>query len=1112
VRVHEITEVGNLLRTADSHAAEITRQRSRLRTLWQAASAVVDQEQTRIRAVDYTLNRRQQAFDDVQRNFEREPDAEFEYAYHQDTSMPQTPEAWLQPNPNGSWSVIPAQEQVFDRELATAREKFIEERTKRFGGQANRAGRLALARYSVQLSRLREVKDGLEESLRIATQARSRQAAEGRATAEAALAAAREVTRRAIRPLPAPLQPWDAAAWDDWAASPAIPGLDDLYVGSLVPVDDADLGDNAAFGSGEHTPFFLTLRRNVELSYPAADRDRALALARTLLFRQLAATEPGDMRLVFFDPAGLGQSVAEFLGLGEFDQDLVGGKAWSAPADLATQLTELSAHIELVIQKYLRTTFETIDEFNLAAGETAEPYRYLVVCDFPTGFTDETFERLKSIMANGPRCGVRTLLLANQGVTPGCGINPAQLAEEALRIAVGGSFVREHRGYQLKMRLENAGTPVAGERAGAAVIDSVGRRAVRKAASAVTFEKAFSLFGQVARRGVRTDLPPSAATVTTADESTWWQADSTNGLFAPIGQKGARDAAIVSFDSGDHAGALLVGRPGSGKSTLLHTLVGGLITLYSPGELELYLIDFKEGVEFKAYAEAGLPHARMVAIESDREFGLSVLQSLETELSRRGELLRATGGRHAGLQALRGATGQPLPRILLVFDEFQVLFARNDKLGLAAASLLETIIRQGRGFGIHVLLGSQSLSGLDALGAHVPQLLPVRILLPAADADARKVLGDGNDAGQYLTTHGDGILNASGGAVEANERFKGALLAEPERVDRLRRLRLRADAAGFGRRPVVFEGNAAVPLGSTAPADFRAQLAAPAAAGRSGASPVTLRAGVPMTTAGGGDIVLRRESGANVLAVLRDASGDPADGADGALPGADGPAYGLLAACVVAAALGPARIDVIDFMSVDDGLVELLEPLHDRGRIRLRRRRAFAPLLEELRKEVRDRMADDGPGTRSHVTFLFGIHRARELDASFGAVDSDPDLADALGEVLRDGPEAGVHTWMWADTLSGATRRLSSRMIRECTWRVAGKMSADDSLSLLGTDRAAEIRDRQLVLGNDDRGVLTRLMAFAPPSPGWLASVLDGSVVDGSALDGSAQGKDAPRA
>ena len=1091
--VYDIAEVSRLLSAADSYAAEIARQRGRLRTVWRAATETVDRVQACVRTVDFALNRRQQAFDDVMRNFDREPDLDYARDYGLRVPVP-SPAQWLQSNANGSWSVRPSMEEIFDRELSIAREKFIEEQTKFIRVQAYRSGRIALAKYSVQLTRLRQVKVTLEEALRSATETRSWQAAEGRVAADAALATARAVAEQAMRPLPAPLQPWDATAWGVWASSPVIPGLDDLYVGTLIPLKDVDLGDNAAFGSGEQTPFFLSLRRNIELVYAAAERERALALARTLLIRQLAATEPGDMRLTFFDPVGLGQSVAEFLGLAEFDPDLVGGKVWSAPADLAAQLAELTAHIELVIQKYLRTTYETIDEFNAAAGEIAEPYRYLVVCDFPTGFTDETFGRLKSIMVNGPRCGVRTLLLTSRAVTTGYGVYPAQLDGAALRITIGGSFVREHKGYALQMQLDNAGDPAAVERVAAAVIDSVGRRAVSRAESAVTFEKAFALFGQVARRGLRTDLPPSAATVVATDESTWWQANSTRGLFAPIGQKGARDAAILSFDSGDHAGALLVGRPGSGKSTLLHTLVGGLTTLYSPRELELYLIDFKEGVEFKSYAEQGLPHARMVAIESDREFGLSVLQSLEVELSRRGELLRATGGRHAGLQALREATGLPLPRVLLVFDEFQVLFARNDKLGLAAASLLETVIRQGRGFGIHVLLGSQSLSGLDALGAHVPQLLPVRILLPAADADARKVLGDGNDAGQYLTAHGDGILNASGGAVEANERFKGALLPEPERIERLRRLRLRAEAAGFSGRPTVFEGNASVRLDSLSPASFRASLltrgGAAGAAGRSGAGAVRLRAGVPMTIAAGGDIELRREAGANVLAVVRDLDGDDS-GAVG------GPVCGLLAACVAAAVLGPGRIDIIDFMPADDGLDELLEPLLDRGRITLRRRRAFAPLMEELRKEVRDRIADDDLLRPAQVTFLFGVHRARELDSDFGSVDADPELAEALEEVLRDGPEVGVHTWIWADTVAGAIRRLSSRMIRECAWRVAGKLSADDSLSLLGTDRAAEIKDRQLMLGNDDRGLLTRLQSYAPPAPAWLAAVFDGPPLPG---------------
>jgi len=300
----------------------------------------------------------------------------------------------------------------------------------------------------------------------------------------------------------------------------------------------------------------------------------------------------------------------------------------------------------------------------------------------------------------------------------------------------------------------------------------------------------------------------------------------------------------------------------------------------------------------------------------------------------------------------------------------------------------------------------------------------------------------------------------------------------------------------------VFEGNTAVRLDAVSPASFRASLLAPEeAAGRGGARAVKLRVGVPMTTAPGGDIELRREAGANVLAVAR----DDADGSAVGSP-AGGLACGLLAACVAAAVLGPARIDVIDFMPADDGLDELFEPFLDRGRITLRRRRAFPPLLEELRKEVRDRVQRDDLHQPARVTFLFGIHRARELDASFGSVDADPELAEALEEVLRDGPETGVHTWIWADTVAGAGRRLSARMMRECAWRVAGKLSADDSLSLLGTDRAAEIRDRQLVLGNDDRGVLTRLMSFAPPAPAWLAAVLDGPPGAGPGTDSRGSG------
>ena len=123
---------------------------------------------------------------------------------------------------------------------------------------------------------------------------------------------------------------------------------------------------------------------------------------------------------------------------------------------------------------------------------------------------------------------------------------------------------------------------------------------------------------------------------------------------------------------------LVAGKTGSGKSTLLHVLITNLALRYSPDEIELYLIDFKKGVEFKTYATFALPHARVVAIESDREFGLSVLQRLDAELKVRGEMFRDSGAQDVA--SYRRVTGESLPRILLIIDEFQEFFVEDDKI------------------------------------------------------------------------------------------------------------------------------------------------------------------------------------------------------------------------------------------------------------------------------------------------------------------------------------------------------------------------------------------------------------------------------------------------
>ena len=924
------------------------------------------------------------------------------------------------------------------------------------------------------------IADADSESRR-AAEARHAQARTLRAKAEDGLTATlrRHAEGQAI--LPAPLLPWANEAWDDWTPRP---GPADVYAGRLRPQRDQDLGDNSDFGCDVAMPFYLRPLAGVHLVTHQATRQAAQALVRSMLVRTLAAHAPGGVRMTVFDPVGLGQSVAPLLRLGEFDPALIGGKVWSSSSDLRTKLAELTSHIELVVQTYLRADHATLADYNAAAGDMATAHRLLVVFDFPAQFDSDAFGDLRRIIETGPRCGVGTILVRSAETPFPPGVDVSSLSASLTQVTLAAPFASPlTNGYELQCNFEADSDQEIPELQLDRIVHAVGSGARSSTGRSVSFAKVFGLFCDEGLRGVRTDRPRLDAPVDPTDSATWWSLSSLTGISAPIGQRGARDAAALSFDSANQSGALLVGRPGSGKSTLLHTYLAGLTALYSPEELELHLIDFKEGVEFKVYAADALPHARSVAIESDREFGVSVLQTLQAEIARRASLLRGTVEAHSSLETLRRATGEPLPRILLVFDEFQVLFARVDRLGTTAAELLESVIRQGRGFGVHVLLASQSLAGMDALGSHVPQLLPVRVLLPAAETDAYQVLGEMNTEAATLTAAGEGILNTAGGAVEANERFQGGLLDEADRRDHVRAARVKADAEGFTRKPIVFEGSAPICAEDTPPPRFFDELR--------GAAPRRLRFrfAFPMAMSGSADIELRRESGANVLLVARDTSTDAA-GATFSLPRA------LTANVVLSAISSGAVAEIVDFLPVEDGLQSFADH-RDRTLVRTHRRRDVAQLIGDLASEVQRRVDADETGDRPLLLVLYGMHRARDFDQESVDYDPESDLGETLRTIMRDGPEVGIHVFAWFDTVAGVARRLPPTALREMSWRLAGRMSVDDSESLLGTDAAGSLREQQVIAANDDHGLMQRCTAISQPSSKWIADLLQHVLTSG---------------
>ena len=290
--------------------------------------------------------------------------------------------------------------------------------------------------------------------------------------------------------------------------------------------------------------------------------------------------------------------------------------------------------------------------------------------------------------------------------------------------------------------------------------------------------------------------------------TTHWQESSVTGLSTMVGRD-SRGAVSLSLDDATPHW-LIGGRTGGGKTVFLLDVLYGLASRYSPQELSMYLLDFKEGVSFTEFTPSPrdaswIPQVRAVGVESDREYGNAVLAALRAELTR-----RATAMKRAGVTKLaelrRQQPDHPMPRIVAVIDEFHVLFAGNDKLARESAAHLEELARKGRSYGVHLILASQTISGVEALYDKRDSIFgqfPLRIALPGA----RHVLAPLNTSAEAIKL-GQAIVNDSGGVPGFDRliQFPDAT-ADPDLLTRLRQELWRERESGAP-APTVFAGYA----------------------------------------------------------------------------------------------------------------------------------------------------------------------------------------------------------------------------------------------------------------------------------------------------------------
>ncbi len=782
-----------------------------------------------------------------------------------------------------------------------------------------------------------------------------------------------------------------------------------------------------------------------------AAREAALDVLRNASVRLLTGLPPGKVRFTFVDPVGLGQSFSAFMHLADYNEQLVGERIWTESRHIEARLADLTEHMENVIQKYLRNQFPTIEDYNVHAGEVAEPYRFVVLADVPVSLSENAAKRLASVIAAGPRCGVYTLIAQDLRHPLPAGLMQTDLDAATVRVAWRRG--PDGTGRSVRTDADFAPWPLELERPPAdAALNAVVRAAGRAAKDAGRVEVPFEM------------IAPGPDAV--------WTASTANELRIPIGRAGATKLQELVLGRGTAQHALIAGRTGSGKSTLLHALIVSGALWHSPDELEMYLVDFKKGVEFKTYATHHLPHARVVAVESEREFGLSVLRRLDAVLRARGDAFRACATQDVA--AYRAARpGERMPRVLLVIDEFQELFVEDDKIAQESALLLDRLVRQGRAFGMHVVLGSQTLGGAYSLARSTIGQMGVRIALACNEADALLIMGDDNTAPRLLHRPGEAIYNDASGAVEANNPFQVAWLSDARRTEFLDLASAKAvKPAGAERELVVFEGSAPADLSNN-------RLLARAAAGRGGAAAISplVWLGEPVAIKDPTGFALRKQSGANLLIVGQQDQTALAMG---------------VSALVSLAAQGVrgADVSVLDGTPADapadmQGVLEREGALRLPG-MRLVRYREVGDALAELAAEVEKRVQGEGGPTK--VLLIHGLQRYRvlrrpedEFDFSSGGDEKAARPDRLLATILREGPGVGVHVICWCDTLASLNRALDRASVREFDGRVLMQISAADSSALIDSPVAGALGGNRAILFSEELGQIEKFRPYALP-------------------------------
>lgn len=483
--------------------------------------------------------------------------------------------------------------------------------------------------------------------------------------------------------------------------------------------------DNDNVVSLDHVELPLTfdLRNsfNVLLNAPETNSSAIRVFTHHVMWSMLSFLPVTKVNFCVIDSEHRANSIFPFFDFVTKVPEIFGNKICTSQDMIYEKLQDLNAQIDDFILNKLGAKYENLLEYDLNTPNRAEPITLLIIYDFPGGMDGRCVDILINILRNGGKCGIYTLICHNPGVT----FSRYESIEDRMNQIGKYCVPMDYKNNQYVLLPYNLPIKLP---------------QMMDAQATKSFIDIYIRFAEIVKK--------KGLAFTDILDTELFLRDSAHILEIPIGL-GDEDA-IVSLKLGEGTShhVLIGGGTGGGKSTLLHTIIMSSMLHYSPDQLHLYMMDFKGGTEFKIYESERLPHIQLLALDAMQEFGESILQNLVEEMERRSTEFKNAGGYTKVEDYVRG-TGKPMPRILVIMDEFQILFddSTNRKVAMKSANHAKRIVTEGRAYGVHLLMATQSTNIISTLTLDrgTIEQMRVRIGLKCGEDDARYLFSDRYD-------------------------------------------------------------------------------------------------------------------------------------------------------------------------------------------------------------------------------------------------------------------------------------------------------------------------------------------------------------------------------